>query len=124
MFLPPPAIEPCFCNPVHRSNLCCVITCMEIAHEKIKHHLVMPSGDPWVLRNDLLQATALIVVFLMKKVLQKNYNSGTMQGLLKSVDLFYIDFPFALQLKNELIFKVRSDLVLPPDMRVRLYHYT
>lgn len=31
----------------------------------------MPSGDTQVLRNDLLQATALIVVLLMKNVLYK-----------------------------------------------------
>lgn len=40
---------------------------MGIAGEKITPHLATPSGDTRVLRNDLLQATALIVVFLMKK---------------------------------------------------------
>lgn len=97
---------------------------MEIAREKIKRHFAIPSGDTWALRNDLLQATALILVFLMKKLYIKNYNSGQVQGLLTSVELFYIGFPFALQLKNELIFKVRSDFILSPGMRVYLYHYT
>lgn len=41
----------------------------------------------------------------MIKMYVKNGNLGPVQGLLKSVEVFYTDFPFALQLENELIFK-------------------
>lgn len=60
----------------------------------------MPSGCMWVLKNDLLSATGLIVVLLMKEVTYKTNTLGPVQRLLKSVEMFYTDFPFTLQLKN------------------------
>lgn len=47
-----------------------------------------------------------------------------MQWLLKSVEMFYTDIPFAMQLKYELTFKLRGDLILSSTMKVYLYPFT